>query len=159
VNPLEGLDPSELISLSDPDFRAKVKARGRALVQKAMRTYEEVMDDDDDPGARVLAADRIMKFAEAEDTSKSLPTGISEEIFKVALLGLGSLAKIAGATTDTERLRDVTPARADPRLTFIPDDSPLNRPPVLPPRVLVENGSPEPKEIFSEEDLKDLEEK
>jgi len=158
MNPFDGIDGKELTTLSDPDFRQTVKARSRFLVEKAMRTYEEVMDDDDDPGARVLAADRIMKFAEAEDTSKSLPTGLSEEIFKVALLGLGSLAKIAGATTESEKLRDVTPARADPRLTFIPDDSPLNRPPVLPPRVLVENGL-EPKEIFDEEDLKDLEER
>lgn len=159
MNPLEGLDPKELTELSDPDFRKAVKLRGRALVQKAMKTYEEVMDDEDDPGARVLAADRIMKYSEAEDTSHSLPTGISHEVFSIALAGLAGLAKIAGATRETEKLRDVSQAKADHRLTFIPDDSPLNRPPVFPSPVLLENeplGHREPKEIFSEEDLKEI---
>ena len=141
MNPLEGLDPQELLSLSDASFQEKVKTRARALTAKAISTIEDVMDSSDDDQARLLAAGKILNVAKVEQEDlKALPTGISEEVFRIALAGLGSLARIAADANLSEHLLNVTPAKADPR-PFIPDDSPLNA---------------APKEILNEEDLEDL---
>ena len=126
MNPLDGLNPEELISLSDVNFQVKVKTRARALTAKAMETIEDVMDSSDDDQARLIAAGKVLNIAKVEQEDlKALPTGISEEVFRIALAGLGQLAAIAAAARPPAHLIDVTPARADPR-PFIPDDSPLN---------------------------------
>ena len=133
-DPLAQLDPKELISLSDSGFQETVRKHARGKTALAMQTIQEVMTESDDDQARLIAATKILKIAKAEDeqSGTALPFGITEEVLKIALAGLGKLASIAGANLPSAVLRDVTPARSDPR-PFIPDDSPLNRAiPVIP---------------------------
>jgi hypothetical protein len=128
MNPLEGLDAAELISLSDGSFQERVKTRARALTAKAMTTIEDVMDSSDDDQARLMAAGKILNVAKVEQEDlKAIPLGISEEVMKIALAGFAQLASIARDTTTSAVLRDVTLAKSDPRKTFgLPDDSPMN---------------------------------
>jgi hypothetical protein len=90
------------------------------------------MDNSDDDQARLMAAGKVLNVAKVEQEDlKALPTGVSPEVFQIALAGLAKLASLAADTTITARLRDVTPAKADPRPAFgLPDDSPLNAPKV-----------------------------
>lgn len=129
MNPLESLNPEELISLTDRDFQDSVKLRARALTGEAIEVIHEVMHESDDDQARLLAAGKILNVAKVEQEDlKALPLGVSEEVMRIALSGFAQLASIARDTTTTAKLRDVTPARSDPR-PFIPDDSPLNATP------------------------------
>jgi len=133
MNPLEGLDPEELVKLSDVDFQERVRKHARAKTSDAMQVINEVMHESDDDQARLIAAAKMLKIAKAEEEEKTgvLPFGVSEEVFRIALTGLAQLASIASTNKPPEVLRDVTPARADPR-PFIADDSPLNVKPKLP---------------------------
>jgi hypothetical protein len=115
MNPLERLDPEELVKLSDVDFQETVKLRAKALAATAMDTIEDVMNDIDDSQARMVAANKILDLAGAKDSAKSLPFGITEEVFRIALAGLGQLSSIARSSNNEMLLRDVTPAKADPR--------------------------------------------
>jgi hypothetical protein len=128
VNPLDGLDPKELVALSDIDFQDTVRKHARAKVADAFLTIEDVMDSSDDDQARLIAAGKILNIAKVDDErQKVLPLGVSEEVMKIALAGFAQLASIARDTTTTAVLRDVTPARADPR-PLLPDLSPLDVP-------------------------------
>jgi hypothetical protein len=131
MNPLDSLDPSELVSLSDSDFQETVKKHARAKVSEAFTTIEDVMASSDDDQARLVAASKILAIAKVDqEDSRVLPSSISEEVFRIALAGLGQIAKLASSTTETSVLKNVTPARSDPRLALI-DDSPLNVKPKL----------------------------
>ena len=131
MNPLSDLKPEEILALSDSDFQGKVKDHARTRTAKALSTIEEVMDESDDDQARLIAATKMLKIAKAEDEQLvALPTGISEEVFRIAIAGLGKLAEIAADASPSSVLRNVTPASTDPR-PFIADDSPLNRRPAL----------------------------
>ena len=142
MNPLEDLKPEELIELSDQDFQEVVRKHAKGKTAEAMRTIQEVMTDSDDDQARLLAANKMLKLAKAEEEETSaLPFGISEEVFLAALSGLGKLASIAQKNQPSSILRNVTPAKADPRKNFIPDDSPLNTDPKSPDaRLLIEEN-------------------
>ena len=126
MNPLEGLDPDELVALSDVGFQEKVKKHARAKTAEAFDVISDVMHNSDDDQARLIAAGKYLHIAKVEDEkAMATPIGVSEEVMRIALVGLGQLVSIARDTTVTAHLRDVTPARADPR-PFIADDSPLN---------------------------------
>ncbi len=109
MNPLDHLNPEELVKMSDSDFKETIKLRSRALSAKALRTYEDVADNSDDDGARVNAADRILKYAEAQDESRNIPLGLSAEVFQGALAGLAALASIARTNAEPQAFRNVTP--------------------------------------------------
>ena len=123
MNPLEKLDPEELIKLSDEDFQDTVQQKARAMVAEAMSTIEDVMTSSDDDQARLTAATKTLDLAGAREANKALPFGVSEEVFAIALAGLLKLPSLG--TGETLLLRDVTPAKADPRMLSL-DDSPLN---------------------------------
>lgn len=128
MNPLESLDPEELISLSDVDFQEAIRRHARAKTSDAMNTIENVMNSSDDDQARLLAAGKILKIAKAEEEDEKrglLGSGVSEEVMALALAGFAKLASIAAEGSPQAILRNVTPAQSDPR-PFIPDDSPLN---------------------------------
>ena len=113
-DPLAQLDPKELVSLSDSSFQETVRKHARGKTALAMQTIQEVMTESDDDQARLIAATKILKIAKAEDeqSGAALPFGITEEVLKIALAGLGKLASIAGANLPSAVLRDVTPARS-----------------------------------------------
>lgn len=125
MNPLERLSAEELVKLSDENFQDVIRQEARALSAQAMDTYEEVMASSDDDQARLMAADRVLKLSDAHDEKLALPSGLTEEVFKIALAGLGSLAKIARASTNELVLKDVSPAKTDPR-PVLTDNSPMN---------------------------------
>jgi hypothetical protein len=133
ANPLEDISPEVLAGMSDTEYQGNVRKHARSKTIDAMHTIEDVMHNSDDDQARLIAANKYLKIAKAEEEEKfsALPNGISPEVFAIALAGLGKLVSIAAGTTVSARLRDVTPAKADPR-PFIPDDSPLNLPAVSP---------------------------
>ncbi len=132
MNPLERLKPEDLVSLADPAYREAIKKRSRALSARAMDTFEDIMSTSDDDMARLTAADKIMKYSEAQEEQKLLPQGVSEEVFRIALAGLVTLKTLAATSQNESILRNVTPASADPRPKALVeksllDDSPLNR--------------------------------
>lgn len=111
------LEDEELLALSSDEFCDSVEADAKLLVAEALETYSEVMHQDDDHGARVKAADKIMEIAGVRKQQIALPQGISPEIFGLALAGLGQLAGIAKSSGASEQiLRNVSPAKSDPRL-------------------------------------------
>jgi hypothetical protein len=131
MNVLSDMDVEELALLADQDFREQVQVEARTLSGEAFDTYRDVMSSSSDDQARVKAADRILSLAGIEEKQNILPSGVSEEVFKLALAGLGQLAGIAKLpNASTSILKNVTPAKNDPRL--IPqlempkDDSPMN---------------------------------
>jgi hypothetical protein len=149
-NPLDGLEPAELIALSDIEFQGHVRRHARSKAGNAMATIEEVMNTSDDDQARILAATKMLKIAKAEEEEKGviMPFSISPEVLAIALEGLGKLARIAGANAPQAILRDVTPASSDPR-PFIADDSPLNKP------LSIEQRKKFDEEILIEENLQE----
>jgi hypothetical protein len=145
-------EPEELASLSDLDFQETVQAEARSRVNDAFNTYDEVMSSSEDDAARVKAADKILSLAGfSEKQSSTLLSGVSEEVFKLALAGLGQLAGIAqNSSSASSILRNVTPAAVDPRplaLESLDDDSPLNRN----PKVELENDNDAITNILSGE--------
>jgi hypothetical protein len=130
---LSEMEPEELALLADSDFRESVQCEARSLAADAFNTYEEVMSTSDDDAARIAAADRIMKLSGGMEEKAMLPNGVSEEVFKLAIAGLGQLAGIARSSSESSAiLRNVTPAANDPRHPSILqaqliDDSPMNR--------------------------------
>ena len=150
INPLDGLDPEELVLLSDVEFQAKVRKHARSKTADAMNVIEDVMHSSEDDQARLIAATKMLKIAKAEEEEKGafLPSSIPPEVFAIALAGLGKLAGIAQANLPQAVLRNVTPASSDPR-PFIPDDSPLNAPLSQAQRKLID------EEILIEENLQD----
>lgn len=152
VNPLDSLNPEELVSLSDQDFQGKVRKHARSRTAEAMNAIEEVMNGSDDDQARLMAATKMLKIAKAEDEEQKsiLPFGVSEEVFRIALAGLGKLAGLASLANPSMVLRNVTPASTDPR-PFIPDDSPLNAPLSLESKRLMDENT------LIEENLQDAE--
>ena len=111
------LEDEELLALSSDEFCNTVEADAKLLVSDALDTYADVMRQDDDHGARVKAADKIMEIAGVRKQQMALPQGLSPEIFGLALAGLGQLAGIAKASGASEQiLRNVSPAKSDPRL-------------------------------------------
>ena len=127
--PLSNLSIEELSSMSDMEFQGKIRHHARSRTDAALATIEDVMHNSDDDQARLLAANRYLKLAKAEEEERAsaLPFGVSEEVFRIALAGLGEIAQIAALTSPSAILRDVSPAPADPR-PIVPDDSPLNAP-------------------------------
>ena len=99
INPLDGLDPEELVLLSDVEFQAKVRKHARSKTADAMNVIEDVMHSSEDDQARLLAATKMLKIAKAEEEEKGsfLPSSIPPEVFAIALAGLGKLAGIAQA--------------------------------------------------------------
>lgn len=140
---LSDLDPEVIALLSDSDFEEGVKREARSLAGDALNTYREVALEGEDEKARVLAADRLLSLGGIDDSSQSsLPSGVSEEVFKIALAGLVSLGKIAQSSPSSPLiLRDVTPARSDPRFA---ETSELSLPAPTPP--VIENPPSLPKE-------------
>jgi hypothetical protein len=130
VRSLSDFEPEELAALADADFRETVVSEARSQIADAFDTYHEVMTSSDDDQARVKAADRIVALSGFEEKQTALPSGVSEEVFKLALAGLGQLAGIARASAPTDAIfRNVTPAATDPRLLpsiQAKDDSPMN---------------------------------
>jgi hypothetical protein len=127
MNPLDRLSPEELASLSDGEFQSTVQSHARAKVHKAFSTIEDVMNESDDDQARLIAAGKILKIAKVEDEERSIaPSAVSEEVLKIALAGLMQAALLARDTGPSSILRDVSPARTDPRPLTLIDDSPLN---------------------------------
>ena len=116
MNPLERLDPEELVALSDVDFQETIKLKAKALAATAMDTIEDVMSSSDDGQARLAAATKTLDLAGARDASRSLPMGVSDEVFRIALAGFAQLASIAHDSNAAPLLRDVSPARSDPRV-------------------------------------------
>jgi hypothetical protein len=132
---LSDLEPEELALLADSDFRESVQVEARSLAADAFDTYTEVMHSSDDDQARLKAADKILSLAGIEEKQTALPLGVSEEVFKIALAGLGQLAGIARASSESSAiLRNVTPAKSDPRAATLieesKDDSPMSRKPI-----------------------------
>jgi hypothetical protein len=133
---LSDMEPDELALLADEDFRESVQTEARSLSSEAFDTYVDVMHSSDDDGARVKAADKILSLAGIEEKQQQLPSSVSEEVFRIALAGLGKLAGIAQGAGVQQVFRDVTPAKADPRsaelmrLDIQPDDSPMSRRPL-----------------------------
>ena len=144
-DPLTDLSPSALSLMSDADFQESVKTHARGKSAEAIAAIEDVMHNSDDDNARLVAASKVLHMAKVEDEkSTALPIGVSEEVMKIALAGLAQAALLASNSGSSAVLRDVTPAKADPR-KFIADDSPLNSPMLS-----------EPKEVTNEEDLQDI---
>jgi len=115
MNPLDSLDPEELVAMSDGDFQDTIQKKARALAAQAMDTIADVMISSDDDQARLTGAFKTLDLAGARDKSSALPFGITDEVFRIALAGFGQLASIAACTSPIQTLRDVTPARTDPR--------------------------------------------
>ena len=145
---LSELSEEQLLSIADNDFQETIQSEAKSLSQQAMNTYQEVMLSSDDDKARVQAADKILSLAGfQEKQSSSLPSGVSEEVFKLALAGLGQLAGIAQSSGMPQILRNVTPEKTDPRPMFETsiDNSPMNR------KTLIENeDSSEDNHIIKE---------
>ena len=135
VKSLSDFEPEELASLADSDFQESIQSEARSLSANAFDVYSEVMASSDDDVARIKAADKIIAMAGFQERQQSsLPIGVSEEVFKLALAGLGQLAGIAkGSAVAPQFLRNVTPAKSDPRLNPMVlskpqvDDSPMNQ--------------------------------
>jgi len=133
VKRLDEYEIEELAELADSDFQGTVQSEARTLVPDAFDTYREVMASSPDDQARLKAADKVISLAGFEEKQSALNSSISEEVFKMALAGLGQLAGIARVSSNVEAiLRNVTPAASDPRaVVALPspsvDDSPLNR--------------------------------
>ena len=129
LNPLDDLNADELVTLTDVEYQGKVRKHARKRTAEAMNTIEDVMVNSDDDQARLIAATKMLKIAKAEDEERQLllPVGVSEEVMKIALAGFGKLANLARDTVQTSILRDVTPAKSDPRPS-LPDLSPLDIP-------------------------------
>lgn len=119
---LADLDEAELVALADGDFQESVQSEARKLVPDAITTYEDVMLFSDDDQARIKAADKVLAIAGyQEKQATSLPSGITPETFALALMGLGQLAGIAQSSALAPQiLKNVTPARTDPRIA-LPD--------------------------------------
>ena len=130
---LSDLSDDEVAELCDEDYQETIQSEARTRVDQAFSVYDEIMVGSDDDQARAKVADKILAlsgFKEKQQQSQ-LPSSISEEVFKIALAGLGQLAGIAQASNGVNAiLRNVTPARSDPRpqLPEI-DTSPMNRKP------------------------------
>lgn len=127
---LSELDVEDIVALSDESFRESVQDEARSLAGEAFDVYREVMSSSDDDVARLKAADKILSLSGIEEKQTALPSGVSEEVFKLALAGLGQLAGIARTSPEAAAiLRNVTPAKSDPRpmLEVEVDDSPMNR--------------------------------
>jgi hypothetical protein len=128
---LSDLEPEEIASLADEDFQEIVQSEARSHADLAIDTYVEVAERSDDDAARVKAADRILAIGgfQEKQSKTALPLGVSEEVFKIALAGLGHLAGIAQSSSSVNAiLRNVTPAKTDPRpFVELKDDSPMNR--------------------------------
>jgi hypothetical protein len=129
---LSELDADDIAQLSNEDFRDEVQREARSLAGDALDTYREVMNGSDDDRARIAAADKVLALAGIEEKQAALPDGISADVFKLALAGLGQLAGIAKTSpAATAILRNVTPAHNDPRpqieISAPIDDSPMNR--------------------------------
>jgi hypothetical protein len=118
---LADLDDDELLALSSDEFSDSIEDAAKLLVSDALYTYSEVMDQDEDHGARVKAADKILELAGARKPQLALPQGISQEVFALAIAGLGQLAGIARDSAQSAAiLKNVTPAKSDPR--FAPQE-------------------------------------
>lgn len=126
---LSELADEELLALSDLEFREQVQNEARLLAPQALETYQEVMTGAEDDRARVAAADKILLLAGVSDRQNALPVGVTAEVFASALAGLGKIVGIANVSdASASILRNVTPAKADPRMLIeLPDDSPFNR--------------------------------
>jgi hypothetical protein len=151
VNPLDALNPEDLILMSDEDFQETIRQKARAMSADAMSAIEDVMNNSDDDNARLVGAAKTLELAGAKEPSTTLPFGLTDEVFKIALAGLGQLASIAREGRKEPVLRDVTPAAADPR-TLI-DSSPLN----APTREAIDRARSDDDESIIEESL-DVEE-
>jgi hypothetical protein len=129
---LSDLDADQIAELSDETFRESVQVEARTYMGDVLDTYHDVMTSSEDDVARVKAAKEISLLAGIQEDRQALPSGVSEEVFKLALAGLGQLAGIARTSSVSQQiLRNVTPARADPRPMLEPaqDDSPMSRRP------------------------------
>ena len=131
------LEDNEISLLADSDFQDTIQGEARELVESAFDTYRDVMSSSDDDVARVKAADKIISLAGYQEKQQSaLPSGVSEEVFKLALTGLGQLAGIARSSSNAESiLRNVSPAKTDPRPVLpemLRDDSPMNKAQLVP---------------------------
>jgi hypothetical protein len=131
---ITNLTNDQILMLSDKDFQDSVEDEARTSVPEAFTTYRDVMSSSDDDKARIMAADKIMSLAGIEEKEDSkLSSGISEEVFKLALAGLSQLAGVVkSASASPEVLRNVSPAKTDPRPSFtspleLTSDSPLDR--------------------------------
>ena len=114
---LSDLDDETLLALSTEDFALSVEEEAKLLMPNVLETYKDVMDQDDDQGARVKAAEKISELAGVKKQELALPQGLSAEVFGLALAGLGQLAGIARMSGIQEQiLKNVTPAKSDPRL-------------------------------------------
>jgi hypothetical protein len=125
-NPLDALDPQDLVAMSDEDFQDAIRQKARAMSATAMETIEDVMTSSDDDNARLVGAAKTLELAGSKEPSTTLPFGLTDEVFKIALAGLGQLVSIAREDRKEPVLRDVTPAKADPR--SLVDSSPLSVP-------------------------------
>lgn len=127
VNPLERLNSEELVQMANADFQVSIRSRAKALSAKALDVIEDIMSTSEEDDTRLAAATKVLSLAGVSDATKSLPLGVSEEVFRLALSGLGQLAGIASASTHVNAImRNVTPAATDPRKRVDFDDSPLN---------------------------------
>jgi len=133
---LSDLDEEQVAALSDDDFQEAVQTEARSHAGDALRAYVEVATESDDDQARVKAADRLIAIGGFQEKAQkaALPSGVSEEVFRLAIAGLGQLAGIARSSASVDAiLRNVTPAKVDPRpqvtvtIPALTDDSPLNR--------------------------------
>lgn len=110
---LSELDADVIAQLSNEDFEDHVVFEAKSLAGEAFDTYREVMTSSEDDRARIAAADKVLSLAGVNDNRSSLPSGVSEEVFKIALSGLCQLASIAKASPkSSEVLRNVTPSRS-----------------------------------------------
>jgi hypothetical protein len=135
VRLLSDMEPDELALLADADFHESIQGEARSRASDAFDTITSVMESSDDDMARLKAADKVLALAGIEEKREALPSSVSEEVFRIALAGLGKLAGIASASGfQSMILRDVSPAKADPRplLESGLDDSPLNARPKPP---------------------------
>lgn len=113
---LSELEPEIIAQLSNEDFEDKVRSEAKSLAGEAIDTYRDVMNNGEDDKARVLAADRVLSISGIDSENKSLPLGVSEEVFKIAIAGFAQLASIArNSSSSNQILRDVSPAKSDPR--------------------------------------------
>jgi len=131
MNPLDSLTPDELSSLADltdVEYQDQIRRHARTKTSEVLGVIQDVMHNSDDDQARLLAANKYLKLAKAEEEDKlaALPITVSPEVMMAALAGLGQLASIARDTTSTQVLKNVTPAKADPRPQPLLDDSPFN---------------------------------
>jgi|WetSurMetagenome_2_1015567.scaffolds.fasta_scaffold90514_4 hypothetical protein len=118
---LADLDDEALLALSSDEFCDTIEDEAKLLVSDALDTYTDVMRQDEDHSARVKAADKIMELAGVRKQQIALPQGISQEVFALAIAGLGQLAGIARDSAQSAAiLKNVTPAKSDPRL--VPQD-------------------------------------